>query len=62
MGGTDARIFQYLPVIFLFPISPSQWSIKNISKPLFDLIRSFTEIIEFDNTKFPKSISSKNVA
>ena len=28
--------------------------------PLFHLIRSSTKIIEFDNVKFPKSISSKD--
>ena len=46
--------------ILLFPISPAQWSIKNNSKHLFHFIRSSTKIIEFDDVKFPKSISSKN--
>ena len=45
---------------FLFPVSPAWWSIKNISKPLFHLIRSFTKIVEFDNVKFSKSSSSKD--
>ena len=34
--------------------------IKNVSKPLFHLIRSSTKIIEFDNIKFPKNMSSKD--
>ena len=46
--------------IFLFAISPAQWSIKNISKHLFHLIRSSTKIVEFDNVKFPKIISTKD--
>ena len=58
--GWLTRNFQYLPAIFLFPISPAQWSIKNISKTLFLLISSSTKIIEFDNVKFPKNISSKD--
>ena len=40
--------------MFLFPISPTKWRIKNISKPLFPLIRSSTKITEFDYAKFPK--------
>ena len=60
MVGTDTGIFEYLPAIFLFLISPAQCLIKNISKPLFHLIRSSTKIAEFDNVNFPKSISSKD--
>ena len=59
-GRTNSRTFYYLPVIFLFSISPAQWSIKNISKPLFHFIRPFNEITEFCNVKFRKSISSKD--
>ena len=33
---------------------------KNISKHLFHFIMSSTKIIESDNLKFPKSISSKD--
>ena len=33
---------------------------KNIPKHLFHLITSTTEIIEFENVKFPKRISSKD--
>ena len=33
---------------------------KNISKHLIHLITSTTEIIEFDNVKFPKRILSKD--
>ena len=47
-------------MVFLFPISPAQWSIKNISKHRFHLIRSSTKIIEFDNVKFTKNRSSKD--
>ena len=36
------------------------WSIKNISKPFFHLITSSTKIIEFENVKFSKNISSKD--
>ena len=46
---------------FLFAISPAQWSIKNISKHLFHLIRSSTKIVEFDNVKFPKICQLKIV-
>ena len=38
---------------------PAYWSIKNISKPLFHLIRSSTKIIEFGNVKFPQNVSSE---
>ena len=44
-------------VIFLFPISPVQLSIKNMSKPLFQHISSFTKINKFDNVKVSRSIS-----
>ena len=47
-------------MIFIFPISPAYWSIKNIVKLLFHLVRSFTKITEFGNVKLPKSISSKD--
>ena len=50
----------YLPAILLFPISPVQRSIKNISKHLFQLISSSTKIIEFDNVKFSKRIWLKD--
>ena len=33
---------------------------KNISKHLFHLIRSSTKIVEFDNVKFLKIISTKD--
>ena len=33
---------------------------KNISKPLFRLLRSSTKIIESEIVKFPKDISSKD--
>ena len=35
-------------------------SIKNISKHFFHLIRSSTKIVEFDNVKFPKILSTKD--
>ena len=41
-------------------MSPAERPIENISKPLFHLIRSFTKIIELDNVKFLKIISSKD--
>ena len=41
-------------------MSLAQWSIKNISKHLFHLIRSSTEIADFDNVKFPKIMSTKD--
>ena len=62
MDDTDTRLFSYIPAIFLFAISLAQWSIKNISKHLFHLIRSSNEIVEFDNVKFPKIISTKDGA
>ena len=46
--------------MFLFSISPAQWSIKNIWKSLFHVIMSFTKIIEIYYVKFPKSVSSKD--
>ena len=33
---------------------------KNISKPLFHLIRPFTKIIEFEHVKSPVSVSSED--
>ena len=45
---------------YCFSTYQRYFSIKNISKPLFHRIKSFTKIIEFDNVKFPKSISSKD--
>ena len=42
--------------MFLFPISPVKWSIKNISKPLSHLIRHSIKITESDNVKFLKCI------
>ena len=33
---------------------------KNTLKPLFNVISSSTKVIEFDNVKFHKSISSKD--
>ena len=41
-------IFFYLFLFFIF--------FKDISKPLFQLIRSFTKIIKLDHVKFPPSI------
>ena len=60
MVNTDTGIFEYLPTIFLFPISPAECLIKNISKQLFHLIRFSTEIVEFHNEKFPKIISTED--
>ena len=60
MVDSDTEIFEYIPAIFLFSISPAQCLIKNISKHLFHFIRSSTKITEFDNVKFPKSVSSKD--
>ena len=40
---------------FIYIITSGQS--KNISKPLFCLIRSSTKIIEFDHVKLPASIS-----
>ena len=54
MVNTDTGIFEYLPTIFLFPISPAECLIKNISKQLFNLIKFSTKITEFDNVKFPR--------
>ena len=47
--------------MFLFPASPAQRLMKNISKNLFRLITSTTEIIEFENVKFPKEYHLKMV-
>ena len=60
MDDTDTITVWYLPVIFLFTISVAQWSVKSISKHLFHLVRSSTEIVKFDNVKFPKIISTKD--
>ena len=60
MDDTDTRIFWYLPAIFLFAILLAQWSIKNILKHLFHLIRPSTKVVEFDNVKFPKIISTND--
>ena len=54
MVNKDTGIFEYLPTIFLFPISPAECLIKNISKQLFHLTRFSTKITEFDNVKFPR--------
>ena len=48
--------------MFLFPISPAKWSLKNISKHLALLTRSSTKIIEFDTVKVPSCILSKDNA
>ena len=60
MGDTNTNIFYYAPAIFLFPISPTKWSIKTFSKPVFHFTRPSTKIIEFDNVNFPASISSED--
>ena len=39
------NLFFYVTSIVLFPTSPTYWSIKNTSKPLFYPIRSFKHII-----------------
>ena len=52
-------IVYYVRAIFSFPISSVKWSIKNISNPLFRLIRSFAKIIEFDHAKFPRMYNLK---
>ena len=59
-GWQWCKNFLKLTSNIFFPISPAQWSIKNISKHLFHFIKSSTKIIEFDKVKCPKSISSKN--
>ena len=41
-------------------ISPAEWSIKNISKYPFHLIRSSNKIFEFGNVKFIKNRSSRD--
>ena len=48
--------------MFLFPISSALWSIKKYFRTshLRDRVRSSTKIIEFDNVKFRKSVSSED--
>ena len=45
---------------FYFQYHQNMWSIKNISKHLFHLIRSSTKVIELDKVKIPKNVSSKD--
>ena len=54
------EIFNFYQQYFFSNIT-SKWSIRSISKHLFQFVRSPTKIIEFDDVKCPKSISSKNV-
>ena len=61
MNGTDTSIFYYVPEIFLFPISPAQWSIKKYFKPLFYIIRSSTKTIELDHVKCLASPSEDRI-
>ena len=53
VGDTDTRYNYFLT-------RTSDTFMSNVSKPLFHLIRSSTKIIEFDNVKYLKSISSED--